>query len=263
MLIDTLKRDAPETVFPFDVSPLKIKDAVTFFVDQYIHDFIPVENREGGSFAACYIDCDTFHLPYRNTFIQLREGGVWVIEEGDTYFITAFPAGLKSLSDCFTIREDRCSICVVFEMRLNRDANTLEYRTLITPEGEIRRKTTSYTVEIIRQTALVFFALVLRFVYVLSCKNIRAVKVAGAPKRKRHKKPLHSYYILQIQSSVKPAKGNIKKLWSNRVHLCRGHVKTYTPDKPLFGHYVGNVWCPPHAKGNREIGVVHKEYALC
>jgi len=39
-------------------------------------------------------------------------------------------------------------------------------------------------------------------------------------------------------------------------------MKTYTTEKPLFGKYVGNVWCPPHARGNKKMGVIKKDYKI-
>jgi len=44
--------------------------------------------------------------------------------------------------------------------------------------------------------------------------------------------------------------------------LFRGHFKTYTKDKPLFGKLVGKYWFKPHARGNKKKGVVVKDYSL-
>lgn len=46
------------------------------------------------------------------------------------------------------------------------------------------------------------------------------------------------------------------------LHICRGHIKHYGPEKPLFGRFVGNVWCPPHMKGRAENGIIDKTYHI-
>lgn len=38
--------------------------------------------------------------------------------------------------------------------------------------------------------------------------------------------------------------------------------KNYTSDAPLFGHYVGTVWCPMHTKGTEYSGKVIKDYKI-
>jgi hypothetical protein len=100
---------------------------------------------------------------------------------------------------------------------------------------------------------------------VLSCKNIRTQVITPKKRKlKRGKLPLLSYHILQIEQKTvnQGAQGVAMTAWSNRVHLCRGHVKEYTAERPLFGKYVGRVWCPPHARGNKALGVIHKEYKI-
>lgn len=47
-----------------------------------------------------------------------------------------------------------------------------------------------------------------------------------------------------------------------RLHLQRGHMKTYGPERPLFGKYAGRFWWAPHARGNKERGVVLKDYEV-
>ena len=107
-----------------------------------------------------------------------------------------------------------------------------------------------------------------RFLSFLSCKNVLLEKVVPHKKiqRKRAKKgksPLFSYHVLKLKNvSYKSGKNGEAGLWSNRVHLCRGHVREYTAENPLFGKIVGKFWIPPHARGNRDLGVVQKDYAL-
>ena len=45
-------------------------------------------------------------------------------------------------------------------------------------------------------------------------------------------------------------------------HLCRGHFKRYTADRPLMGTHVGQYWWPQHARGDESAGVVFKDYRV-
>lgn len=108
------------------------------------------------------------------------------------------------------------------------------------------------------------------FILILSCKNIEKKEVIPPVKlqKKRAKKgrmPLFSYYTLNISQASTNAKNKNNEpgnLWTNRAHLCRGHIKRYTEEKPLFGRFVGNVWCPPHARGNVSDGIIQKDYTV-
>ena len=113
------------------------------------------------------------------------------------------------------------------------------------------------------------FSALIAFLNVLSCKNI-IYEMTDPPAKvqkkraKRGKPPLHSYYTLKIRTNHCSTRAgeNEEKAWSNRAHLCRGHIKNYTDDKPLFGKITGKVWCPPHARGNARLGLIHKRYEV-
>tara|TARA_R110000824_G_scaffold7695_2_gene34763 strand:+ start:4176 stop:5231 length:1056 start_codon:yes stop_codon:yes gene_type:complete len=46
------------------------------------------------------------------------------------------------------------------------------------------------------------------------------------------------------------------------LHLCRGHFRTYTADKPLGGPKgaVGTFWVPSHVRGTKDEGIIVKDY---
>lgn len=46
------------------------------------------------------------------------------------------------------------------------------------------------------------------------------------------------------------------------LHICRGNFATYSESAPLFGKYVGRYWRPAHVRGAKEVGEVHKTYAV-
>jgi hypothetical protein len=85
--------------------------------------------------------------------------------------------------------------------------------------------------------------------------------------RKRIKSGKHPYtrfYTLKINpiNKHKIAETNFHEnqgLMS--LHLCRGHFKNYD-EKPLFGKYRGTYWWSPIVRGNKENGVIVKDYEL-
>jgi len=83
---------------------------------------------------------------------------------------------------------------------------------------------------------------------------------------KNGKQPLFTYKTLRLQLPAKrrkkgsgPAKASDN---TTRLHLCRGHFKTYTSDKPLLGRFTGRYWWQPHARGNKTHGIVMKDYKV-
>ena len=105
---------------------------------------------------------------------------------------------------------------------------------------------------------------------VLSCKNVSLTPVDPPEKLnkkriKNGKQPLYRYHVLTVdldkgrkQSGV----GRGANLGTMPVHLCRGHFKEYTTEKPLFGRVTGRFWWQPYARGKAENGVVMKDYEI-
>ena len=103
----------------------------------------------------------------------------------------------------------------------------------------------------------------------INCKNVEAVDAdppppALAKKRARlgresfveHKilkigRPRHNSHRSDNESNINTA-----------LHLCRGHFKTYTPERPLLGKAIGTFWFDSHVRGSQEIGEVHKTYSV-
>jgi hypothetical protein len=101
----------------------------------------------------------------------------------------------------------------------------------------------------------------------LSCKNISTEQhspdAALNKKRiKRGKQPLFTYHTLSLKPVGKAQESIPKHLWENRIHLARGHFKTFTPDKPLFGKITGRFWWQPQVRGRNRNGVVMKDYSI-
>jgi hypothetical protein len=101
----------------------------------------------------------------------------------------------------------------------------------------------------------------------LNCRNIEAVpasEVEGMPRKKMTgKKELVDYRVLVVTPVGKSTKNSKPKhLWRNRAHLYRGHFKTYTKEKPLFGKYVGRYWWQAGLRGSNKEGLVLKDYEV-
>lgn len=101
----------------------------------------------------------------------------------------------------------------------------------------------------------------------LSCKNITTethdppAKLNKA-RQKRGKQPLFTYHTLVLKPVGKKQESIPKHLWNNRIHLQRGHFKTYTQESPLFGSITGRFWWQPHVRGQNREGVVMKDYKV-
>lgn len=77
---------------------------------------------------------------------------------------------------------------------------------------------------------------------------------------KNGRQPLLIYKTITIKPTGRKQESIPKHLWQNKVHLCRGHFKTYTEDNPLFGNVTGRYWWQPHARGNASKGMIVKDY---
>ena len=109
--------------------------------------------------------------------------------------------------------------------------------------------------------------------YTLTARNIylEAVERPAKLNRKRKKNgkiPLYRYHILKVapglvrknshHESTHPVAGSMP------FHLCRGHFKTYTAEAPMFGipGNCGRFLVPAHVRGNKQNGIVMKDYEL-
>jgi hypothetical protein len=45
-----------------------------------------------------------------------------------------------------------------------------------------------------------------------------------------------------------------------RLHIVRGHIKHFTPERPLFGKLTGNYWWHQQMRGNADLGRINHEY---
>jgi hypothetical protein len=57
---------------------------------------------------------------------------------------------------------------------------------------------------------------------------------------------------------MRPAPLRVEK-YGKRLHVVRGHYRTF---KDQFGNFKSRTWIPQHSRGNKALGVVHKDYFL-
>lgn len=104
----------------------------------------------------------------------------------------------------------------------------------------------------------------------LNAKNIKLQANDFNPKYQKHaRKHLGinniKYYTLNV---VKPGKQYESSSSGDEhqgimpLHLCRGHLKHFTEEKPLFGKYPGTFFIPAHVRGHKENGTIKKNYKL-
>lgn len=103
------------------------------------------------------------------------------------------------------------------------------------------------------------FCVILRVCQTINCVNVRRVEHQPDDKLnkariKRGKKPLFSYWTLELRGSKThiTSHGGGERTPA-RVHLVRGHIKR---------RKTGNFWWQPFARGDKKLGVIHKDYKL-
>ena len=261
-----------------------IKDATIFFIDEDIDDF--TENHVNADFLPL-----PSRLPSINTAIQFKDAVLWVNEfiEHETptdvtimsniYFSQSLSFGHR-LSD-ETKRDQFVNVYVIGKPGLNlagwsvfdcinRKHLPVENNRVVDPPGLVifRENNSKETGWALNNRLRMDYRIIAAFLNLLSCKNIRK-KMIDAPdaiqkKRISRGRPLiSSYYILQIKNySTNENKREAKELWSNRIHFCRGHMRSYTAEAPLFGKWVGRFWIYPQVRGNKKKGMIIKDYEV-
>jgi len=209
-------------------------------------------------------------LPYPNTVIAFSDTLIWAFEVSDDAYYDSgrYRIGLIALNSHFK-KPDAPGMAIgrFMSYAFNHEDLRLEHKDFL--DFDDAHNATSVKFEFFQVTAFMSgISLLKKFLEFLSCKNIRTVKNnphknIQKKRRKNGKLPLVSYYTLEITSgstSISESRG--AGGWTNRVHLCRGHIMHYTPEKPHVSGFVGNMWCPPHVRGNKKKGKVVKDYEL-
>jgi len=104
----------------------------------------------------------------------------------------------------------------------------------------------------------------------LNCKNISTEKYYPSEKLNKSRKmlgkqPLFTYHTLVVNPMSEKKRSNAEHEPTGikqRLHFCRGHFKEYTEQNKLFGKHTGLYWWQPMVRGNKELGLVHKDYEV-
>jgi hypothetical protein len=96
------------------------------------------------------------------------------------------------------------------------------------------------------------------FLTAMSCKNVQRACVTPSEKlqkarKKRGKKPLFSYWVLELNGKKDPSAPLGGTHASPRLHLRRGHPREYAPGKWT--------WVTESIVGNKAMGMIHKDYS--
>ena len=101
-----------------------------------------------------------------------------------------------------------------------------------------------------------------------NCKNVviaEAGRTSPPPRwTKEHGVPTVKYRVVKIDSRLVKRAGESAAETERflSVHIRRGHMKTFTEEKKLFGKHVGSWWWEQVARGSPEAGSVEKTYEL-
>jgi hypothetical protein len=103
----------------------------------------------------------------------------------------------------------------------------------------------------------------------LHCKNVTVQKSEPHSPHtvkayRKMGKPLYRYHTISIVPNHQIGKGvgHHGPNAAAAIHICRGHFKTFTADKPLLGKHTGIYWWGMQVRGRKESGVVMKEYSV-
>lgn len=145
-------------------------------------------------------------------------------------------------------------------------------RSMITTHPVVRQRAHTLGLDLSELNVLADLAcLAITF---LHCKNIGLADVncpPASPKRgkkyrnRQQDDKVDTYKVLEInpfRQAARAANGGEEPGIKKALHICRGHFKTYTPEKPLLGRHTGTFWFPQHIKGNPDQGTVTKDYVV-
>lgn len=191
---------------------------------------------------------DLFRLPYPVTWIEgmTPEGPVAMLAAAtgqDQHDLAIFN---KKNAVWFLIGSIRV---VRYENEIRtQDMATTELNKLLYPE---------HCTKYMQSVVSIFLV---RFLMALNCSNIKreahsAPKFINLQRQKKGKTPIYSYWTLHLPNADSPkSEGGGETHSSPRVHLRRGHIRQFS-----IGRYT---WVEAHVVGDKEKGMVCKDYAL-
>lgn len=103
----------------------------------------------------------------------------------------------------------------------------------------------------------------------MNCRNVELVDVQPSAWRLRKRRQKGNFLGMEYKKIILDGRSR-RSLTSNqeaekrhqRLHVVRGHFKTYTAEKPLMGKLVGQYWWHQQTRGDADLGVIHHEYEV-
>ena len=106
----------------------------------------------------------------------------------------------------------------------------------------------------------------------MHCKNVIVEKSPATPQRVQRKReregklPLMRFHTIRIDPGFSRSAGadgpGGHREHGNALHICRGHFKTFSTERPLFGRFAGTYWWPMIVRGQKQEGIIDKEYEV-
>ena len=106
----------------------------------------------------------------------------------------------------------------------------------------------------------------------MHCKNVSVVTAPTQPKLKKKFARNHGFPPSEFRTIViDPMKrairtngcvGTTEAAAKQRMHIIRGHFKTYTSERKLFGKVTGRFFFSAHVAGDPAVGVIHSDYIV-
>lgn len=102
-----------------------------------------------------------------------------------------------------------------------------------------------------------------------NCRNVQRVEEARGVRRSFARRHQDAPALRSYTLAISPMQRELTRAMraqgvglTQALHLCRGHFKTFTPERPMFGRHVGRYWWPQHVRGDVARGAVVKDYAV-
>lgn len=104
------------------------------------------------------------------------------------------------------------------------------------------------------------------FLMLVNCNNVITKTVYKKKKDKRKSIPKGEIYkVLKFKvkkTSKRYEYGDEDEVKETvmALHICKGHFRVYTEERPLFGKIACRIWVPNHLRGDPEKGILIKDY---
>lgn len=213
-------------------------------------------------------DCDA--LPYDEFVVEFltRGGNPEVRAEKRAFYIRRLPSRVSILM-FFTYHETHEWGIYPIQVTIDRET-TMVGRSPLSDDAEWQEEYRRVKRLMATKDFLLLAKIPFLLSALLSCKNVTPQPVdppeaLNKKRLKRGKGPLYRYHILTVDPNKGRSlagKSSGKNLGTMPVHLCRGHFKEYTEERPLFGRVTGRFWWQPFARGEARNGIVTKDYKI-